>query len=139
MKAQRYWIFLILMLVTLSGCSTLLHSQKNSQALQKRIQVAMEARLAGQWGVVYDSFWQTYRDKVTRDSFLSRSRVTFKSYRIGTITVAEDGKSAEAEVWASIEMRGFTFPEAQQTQIWLYEKGNWYQRVDVDGMQKAMF
>ncbi|WP_321531254.1 hypothetical protein [uncultured Desulfuromonas sp.] len=138
MKVYRHWISLTVLLLMLSGCASILHSPTNKLALQKRIQWTMEARIAGQWGLVYDTFWQSYRDQITRESFLTRSRVSFKSYRIESVTLSEGGKSAEAKVWSSIEMRGFTFPEALQTQEWLYENGNWYQKVEPDGMQKAL-
>jgi len=119
----------------MSGCVPSNMATQDQQYLNQRVKECMDAKIACNWGKAYTYFDAAYREKTSLSSFTNRNRIKFDSYSIDKITVNEDQKSAEAQVSIDFSSRGFHFNGQKDTQIWIYENNNWYQKVSTQSIR----
>jgi len=137
MKKLRYFTFIIIFLL-LTSCAHFPKMGAGEKQLEQQVSRIMEAKINGKWDQVYEMFCTNYRKSVKKSSFLHFNRIKFISYRIHSVDIDDDGKSAVAQVYISFSSKGFTFPESIKEQHWLLERGNWCQNVDPNG-SKSLF
>ena len=125
------------LLILMSACVPL-KTTNTEQNLNRRITEIMDAKVAGDWFKVYNYFDEEYRKKVTHSSFVNRSRLMFTGYTIENIVIDTDKKSAKAQLTINFSSRGYEFNGVKETQLWIFEHGNWYQRVPSKSM-KSIF
>ena len=136
---QQLQIFATLFFVfTLSACALFSPPANSPENLEKRVKTMMDAKIEGDWGVVYDHFCEGYRNKISRVKFINRPRISFEGYQIKTITLAQDKLSAEVEVDVTFSSRGFTFKDAKNNQHWLFQGNNWCQEVPANAFKEMM-
>ena len=118
---------ILLALLFLSGaCAHLSSNQASTEALTATVKKVWEAKLNGDWGVVYDNAVKEYRNKKKKADFLRRANIVVKEYAIKETTVLEPGKRAISVVDYTISHAGFEFPVTRYKEEWLWEDGAWH-------------
>lgn len=119
-------LVLFIALLLLAGCVTL-QGKEHSQSLEKRVSEYMQAQIDRKWDKVYTFFDSSYRETVSQESFIQTPRnVDFKAFKVEEIKVSPSENQGTVKVRIEIEFKGFTFPDAPQTQNWIKENGNWF-------------
>ena len=134
MKTSLLVAIIICLFSFISACVPTNMATQDKHNLTQRIIEVMDAKVAGDWAKVYTYFDVEYRKKVSVSSFTNRTRIFFDGYSIEKITINEDLKSAEAQVTIDFNAQGFSFRGNKETQIWVYEDNNWYQKLEMKSM-----
>lgn len=108
------------------GCATLSSSKDEENALRDRVVQMMDAKIAGNWDLVYDFYDPASRPKASVEDSSTAKGVIFKGYAIEKIEILESGKEARVETRNDISMQGFDFKDAPDVQRWVKVKGEWY-------------
>ena len=107
------------------GCAAL--STTKQETLEERVNHFMQAQVDKKWDSAYSFFDSSFREKLSRESYVHRSRKMFyKGFGIEPITLLPSGEEATVKVTIDISFRGYDFKKAPQTQIWVKEKGEWF-------------
>ena len=137
-RARRQNIGLIGMLVlllicSLGACSLKNMRQSDEEDLRQRVKGMMEAKVADDWGKVYDFQIPEYKQRVSKEKFLGISRkMSVLSYSIESVEMAPSGKKAAVKVKFSASVRGFEFSGVINTQQWIKTNGAWYEKADTE-------
>jgi hypothetical protein len=123
-------IIFLMIVVCLGACSTF--SFKPAQeVLQSRVDGFMKAKINNEWGELYEYYCSSYKEAVSRDKFLTKSRMCSDSnYEIESIEISPAEDEATVKVKTDKSVMGFDFPGIIITQKWLKEGWNWYLYVD---------
>ena len=137
MKASLLIVIVIFICLVnfISACVPTNMATQDQQYLNQRVKECMDAKIAGNWGEVYTYLDTTYRENTSLSSFINRSRIKFDSYSVDKITLNENQKSAEAQVSIDFSSRGFHFNGQKDTQTWIYENNNWYQKIAIQSIR----
>jgi hypothetical protein len=130
---QKCWIaFLIMMFVTIwmSSCSTL-PFQSSEDALRKRVEEMMNARIDDDWEKIYGYLDPAYRSKVSKKNFLNIKRdMDYTKYSISSIEIQSSGIEAIVQVKQDINVNVFNFKDKAETQHWVKDGFSWYLKVN---------
>lgn len=112
------------------GCATLSAPAGKKASLKDRVNQLMNARITGNWDVVYDISDSAFRKKVHRKEFASRPRkLQFKSFEIRKIEILPSGSEATVDVRNEISMGGYVFKNAPEIQNWVKVDDTWYLKI----------
>ena len=122
---------LVVLAFSLSACSLKNITMSNEEDLRQRVNSMMQAKIADDWGKVYDFQSPEYKEAVPKDKFLGFSRkMSVLSYTIESLEIAPSGKEATVKVKFAASVRGFEFEGMVNTQQWVKIKGTWYEQAD---------
>jgi hypothetical protein len=125
----------ILMAFAVTACSTFPHRPAD-QAVRLRVEELMNAKVNKDWVKAYTFFESTYKKTLPEYQFLSNmSKMEFKTFTIGSITMAPDEKSATAIIKSDIILNGMEFKGNRSTQQWVKEGGQWFLHVPPSDVQ----
>ena len=126
-------VILILLVCSLGACSLKHMSHSDEEALRQRVDSMMQAKIADDWGKVYDFQAPEYKKEVPKDEFLGINRkMSVLRYSIASLEMAPSGKEATVEVKFAASVRGFEFDGMINTQQWINIKGTWYEKADTE-------
>ena len=108
------------------GCATLSSQKDEKNVLRGRVAQMMDAKIAGDWGLVYDFYASTARPKASTEESTPARGVVFKDYVIENLEILESGEEARVEISNDISVQGFDFKGAPEVQRWVKAKGKWY-------------
>lgn len=97
----------------------------------------MDAKIAGDWGLVYDFYAPTSRPKASTGESSPARGISFKGYTIENLEILESGKEARVRISNDISMQGFDFKNAPEVQHWVKAKGKWYLGVKASSPMKT--
>lgn len=116
-----------LMLILSAGCAALSSVTAKQETLEERVKNYMQAQMDGKWDRVYSFFDSSSREKVSRESYVSRARnLSYRGFGIDEITMLPSGDQATVKVRIDIFFMGYTFKGAPQKQEWVKENGGWF-------------
>ena len=118
-------ILLVTVSLMLTGCAHLITPSESQEALMQRVQMAWEAKVKKDWGVVYDLTVDAYKQKIDRGSFIRRANVNVKEFSIKEVKIIETRKKALSVVDNIITQMGYNFPGTAKEE-WLWENGAWH-------------
>ena len=118
-----------LTLILSAECAAL--SPKNpQQSLEDKVGDYMQAQIDEKWDRVYSFLEPSYREEVSRENFVHRTRKMFlKAFTIETIKILPSGNQATVKVRIDVSFRGTTFQKALKTQHWTKQNGEWFVQV----------
>ena len=119
------------------GCATLSSQKDEKNVLRGRVAQMMDAKIAGDWGLVYDFYASTARPKASTEESTPARGVVFKDYVIENLEILESGDEARVEISYGISMQGFDFEDAPEVQRWVKVKGRWYLGIKGSSAMKA--
>ncbi len=122
-----------LFFLAVSGCGILQPDTGagSKEALRARVADLMEAKMAADWGKVYNFYDPEYKEKISKDKFLGLNRsLTFLDYTIKEIEVEPSGDAATVNVEVGFSSYGFDF-NALEIQHWIRKEGTWYQKIEI--------
>jgi hypothetical protein len=97
----------------------------------------MQAQMERKWDRAYAFFDSSSREKVARESYVSRTRNTnFKVFSIEEIAVLPPGDQATVKVRVDISYMGYEFKGVSQKQNWVKEKGEWFVKSEFQSQRK---
>lgn len=132
MKCYRIYLSssLVFLFVLMLGCATS-PPLKPEDALQKRVDGLMQAKIHDKWDVVYSYYNSSYKKAVSQNQFLQISRkVKFKSCKIEKMDILPEENEANVKVKYDISMGGFDFKNASENQHWVKEGRQWFLKVN---------
>jgi hypothetical protein len=116
----------LIVMLAVAGCAALPPQGEKKETLEERVKGYMQAQVDRKWDRAYSYFDAASREKNPRENFVSKPRnVRFGKYEIKEITVAPGGDRATVQVVIDLDMMGYDFKGAPQTQSWIREKGEW--------------
>ncbi len=116
-----------LFLILVAGCAALSPVTVKQETLEERAKHYMQAQIDGKWDIVYSYFDSSSRAKVTRESYVKRTRnLAYRGFGIGEVTVLPSGDRATVKVKIDVRFMGYDFKGASQTQEWVKEQGEWF-------------
>ncbi len=116
-----------LMLILSAGCAALSSITAKQESLEERVKNYMQARFERKWDRAYDFLDSTSRERVTRESFVNRSRkLSNKGFTIENIKILPSGDEATVTVKTDVSYMAYTFKGVPQTQHWIKERGEWF-------------
>jgi len=119
-------IVLVIVLVFLTGCSTLQTTADKTAVLRNRIADYMDARMKDDKERSYAFFSRESKIRIPRGKYMSIPQtIAYVSYAIDTIDIAENANEATVTVKIDIKIMTFVFKGITQTQQWLWENGTW--------------
>jgi hypothetical protein len=113
----------------LCGCATLSSSKDEENVLRDRVVQMMDAKITGNWDLVYNYYDPAFRSRTSKGEFTSENRILFKAYAIQKLEIFPSGKEARVEISNDISMQGFDFKDAPEIQQWVNVDGKWYYKV----------
>jgi len=119
------------------GCATLSSPKDEENVLRDRVVRMMDAKIAGDWGLVYDFYAPTSHPKASTGESTPARGIFFKGYVIENLEILESGEEARVEISYDISMQGFDFEDAPEVQRWVKVKGRWYLGVKGSSPMKA--
>jgi hypothetical protein len=120
------------------GCATLSSSKDEEDVLRDRVVRMMDAKIAGNWSLVYNFYAPASRPKTsTGGESIPARGIIFKDYVIKNMEILESGKEARVEISNDISMSGFDFKDAPEVQHWVKVKGKWYLGVKAASPMKT--
>lgn len=105
------------------------HSSQNDDKslLEDRVNVFMQAKSDNKWDVVYDLLDSKFKNRISKDSFLRKSRgIFFGEYTIDHLKIADDGNSATVAIKRNFSMHGKRFENQPVKQRWTKEEQQWF-------------
>ena len=125
-KFIRTFGLLIGALFLFSACAHLTSNPASKESLTRSVEKVWNAKLNGDWGVVYDMAVNKYKNQVNKTAFLKRANITVKEYAIKDIKILDPGKRAISVVEYKISHAGYEFPVNNYKEEWLWEEGAWH-------------
>ena len=126
-----------LMLILLAGCAALSSTTAKQESLEERVKNYMQAQMERKWDRAYAFFDSSSREKVARESYMSRTRsANFKAFSIEEIKVLPPGDQATVKVRMDIPYMGYNFKGVSQMQNWVKEKGEWFVKSEFQSQRK---
>ncbi len=124
-------IFIFLVIgVCLGACSTF-PFKPAEEVLRSRVDGLMKAKVNNEWGEIYEYHCSSYKEAISRDNFLVRSRMSsIKRYEIVSIEISPSEDEATVKLKNDMNVMSFDFPGIIMTQKWLQEGWSWYLYVD---------
>lgn len=123
-------IIFLMIVICLGACSTF-PFKPAEEVLQSRVDGLMKAKINNEWGKLYEYHCSSYKEVVSRDKFLSRSRMSsVLRYEIESIEISPSEDEATVKVKSDMNVMSIDFPGIIITQRWLKEGWNWYLYVD---------
>jgi len=123
---MRTFALLMVALFWVNACAHLTSNPANKETLKTSVEKVWDAKLNGDWGVVYDIAVKEYKKKMKKTTFLKRANVVVKEYDIKDIKILEPGKKAISVVGYKIVQAGFEFNISRFKEEWLWEEGAWH-------------
>lgn len=123
---MRTFGLLMAILFLFSSCATLKSNPASIDALTTSVKKVWDAKLNGDWGVVYDIAVKEYKNKMKKTAFLGIGKIVVKEYTIKDIKILEPGKRAISVVEYKIDQIGFEFHIPRFKEEWLWEEGAWH-------------
>lgn len=115
-----------LMLILSAGCAAL-SPLTRQETLDERVKNYMQAQIDRKWDLAWSFFDSSSREKVTRESYVSRTRkLSYRGFAIEEIAMLPSGDQATVKVRIAISFMGYNFNRAPQTQNWVKERGEWF-------------
>jgi hypothetical protein len=124
---KRVFGMFALLVVTffLSGsCAHKKTDESGPQTLHGAVTQVWEAKVNGEWGVVYDAAVREYKERVKRGDFVKHANLNVKEYAIKDVDIRETGRKATAVVKYKVVQNSFVF-EITARDEWLFEEGAW--------------
>jgi len=119
-------IAFVIMVVIIAGCSALRTITDMKTSLRDRVTDYMDARMQGDKAKSHAFFSRESKERIPREKYLSIPQtISYVSYAIDTIDIADTEKEAEVTVKIDIKIMTFVFKGITQTQQWLWENGSW--------------
>jgi hypothetical protein len=116
-----------LIVILLAGCAALSSLNTKQETLEERVKNYMQAQIDGKWDHAYSFFDSSYREKVSRESYVQQTRkLSYKGFAIEEIAMTPSGDQATVKVKIDLSFMGRVFPSAPQTQNWAKENGGWF-------------
>lgn len=116
-----------LIVLLLAGCAALPSPRSSQEAIEGRVINFMQAQIEGKWDHAYSFFHASYRQKVSKESYLRRDgKLSYKGFKIEEITILPSGNEAVVKVRIDLSFMGYVFPRAPQKQSWAKENGRWF-------------
>ena len=126
MKMHRRYVLLVTLIVfVVSGCAHLPGNRKSEKSLRERVTQEWEAKINGDWGIVYDLTTKEFKSKVKRDKYIGGKSLAVVSYEINEITMDPEQGKASVQVGFDINYRGNPFKGARTKEEWIWEDGKW--------------
>ncbi len=122
----KTFLLLMAMLFLSGACAHLSSDPAGTEALTTSVKKVWDAKLNGDWEVVYDNAVKEYRNKVEKTSYLKNPKVVVKEYAIKEITILEPGKRAVSVMQFKINPEGYEFQINRFKEEWLWEEGAWH-------------
>jgi len=122
--AIRFLGICLIVLSLCSGCAHLSNRSKGPDALKMRVQELWTAKKQGDWAKVYDMTCKAYRDKVSKQKFLTGPKLRARDFAIEDISIIEPGKRAVVTVKAKLDVMGRTLSMVLK-ENWIWEDGQW--------------
>ncbi|RZB38061.1 MAG: hypothetical protein SRB2_00407 [Desulfobacteraceae bacterium Eth-SRB2] len=119
-------LVMIHLLIIGSGCVHLTASPDPKHTLRQRVSAAWQARVNGDWDLIYDIAASNYKKHVTRKQHLRQSHQFIEKFNIADLQIFPDERRAKATVQFDIRSMGFLIPNAQIQENWVLEKGVWF-------------
>lgn len=123
-------IFVSSVLVTfiafICGCATLSSPKDEKDVLRDRVVQMMDAKIAGNWDLVYEFYEPASRPKASGEGGSRPGKGIFKGYTVENLEILESGEEARVKISNDITIQGFDFKGAPETQRWVKVKGKWY-------------
>ena len=118
--------FFMTVLFLFSACATVGLNSGDTAALKKSVKRVWDAKLNGDWEVVYDISVKEYKSKVKKDDFLKSPKIKIKDYTIKEVNILEPGQKAVSVVGYEFTEAGFEFQVSQYKEEWLWEDNAWH-------------
>lgn len=118
-------LFLVITLLFSFGACAHVGKSGQGQPLEDRIVQFAEARIQGDWALLYDMSNKDYKTIMSKDRFTNMERgMTYVAYSIED--VRENGPdSGEALVLWDFQAGGYNFSGKKDRQKWVREDGVW--------------
>lgn len=125
---------LLAWLVLLAGCAAgpeVREEVDPRERLLSRVQAYNAARVDWDPLLLYEMHWSGYREKVDLNRFLQTGRGNMRYVEFQIRDVLEfDPEMATVRVVLDFESMGFTFPGRREDQVWVWEEGDWFIRIE---------
>jgi uncharacterized protein YceK len=137
-RTAAFIVVLIFLGLVISGCATF-EPTSPQKAIRERVEKLMDAKMNNDWATVYDLLSPAYREKVSKDGFVQKSRgLMFTGYTIDSIEIKPSGDKAVVELTYSVNMRGFEFKDNPETQQWVKKGWHWYMDLEPKSAEKNL-
>jgi len=117
---------LVTFIAFVCGCATLSSPKDEKDVLRDRVVQMMDAKIAGNWDLVFDFYDPASRPKTSGEGSSPAGKGIFKDYAIENLEILESGEEARVEISNDISVQGFDFKGAPEVQRWVKVKGKWY-------------
>jgi hypothetical protein len=121
----RCVLLVSVMILVVSGCAHLPGNRKSEATLRDRVTQEWEAKINGDWGIVYDLTTKEFKSKVKRDKYIGGKSLEVTSYEINEITIDPEQGKAWVKVGFDIKHMGKSFKGARTKEDWIWEDGKW--------------
>ena len=118
MKKTMQFLLIIIPILVLAGCAASGHAVKKSEdALRKRVEKYIQARIDKNREVLYKLHDSSFRKGTPEDQFINREeKIVYKSFSIESVEMLPSGE-ARVKLKTEISFRGFDFKDAPLTFI----------------------
>ncbi|PIE71194.1 MAG: hypothetical protein CSA22_03985 [Deltaproteobacteria bacterium] len=121
-RFARMLVGVMIVIMAAAGCVSKKACMEPTQAnLESLIRQGWDARMAGEWGRIYDLATEAYKQDNNRAAMGEKSNVNIKAYTIRSIEIKAD-KTAEAVIDFKVKQMGILFPFSLK-EYWVWEKG----------------
>lgn len=139
LNSRRVWVLsaVVAGLFFIQACAGM-PFKSPEEALQQRVDLMMNAKVADDWDVVYDLMDSSYRKRMTKQNFLNMNReIQFSNYRFESFDIDPTGDTAIVKVKYDMSVKVFDFEDQVETQQWIKESGKWYLKVEKEKVAAA--
>jgi hypothetical protein len=123
-KTLGMYGLLLAMVFFLGSCAHMDSNGTSEETLNAAVKQVWEAKVKGEWGVVYDASVREYKERVKREDFLKNARLNVKEYTIQGVELLEPGKRAVSVAIYKVIQSGFEFQITGKDE-WLWQDGAW--------------
>jgi len=130
---QKGWmLFLSVMFLTIGICScSTLPFQSSEEALRKRVEGMMNAKINDNWEEVYTYLDPVYRKKTPEKTFINFNReMVFTKFSIISIEIQPSGAEAIVKIKQDLNVKIFNFKDQLDTQNWIKDGYTWYLKIN---------
>jgi hypothetical protein len=125
MKLVRVLFLSVLLIGCIVGCAAVKPEENRSEdGLMKRVEMIWQAKVGGNWELVYDMTVLSYRQKVEKSAFLARPKVVIQSFAVKGLEMIDPGNKAQVKVDYKLNHMGYEFDMTAE-EIWVWEEGDW--------------
>ncbi|MCU0598039.1 MAG: hypothetical protein MUE70_02135 [Desulfobacterales bacterium] len=129
-KSRMLTLSVMLLTIWICSCSTLPFGS-SEEALRKRVEGMMNAKINDNWEEVYAYLDPVYRNKTPEKTFINFNReMAFKKYSIVSIEIQPSGTEAIVKVKQDLNVKIFDFKDQLDTQNWIKDGFTWYLKVN---------